>query len=278
MTPSNTPDFSIITPSYNYADYIEECIESVLQQEGVTWEHIIYDAGSTDGTLDILKKHDHLDLTVEPDKGMSEAINKGFRKARGTWVMWLNTDDKLLPGALKSFKDFAKDHPEADVIYGGCHFVDTQGKVIKNNRPLPFYQKLFAHAGCYVASTACFYRKKTTLAEGFLLNERFKYIMDGEFYNRLGTAGKRFVYFPMILADFRIHGKNLSMDYGDIKDIDKSLTRQYATAESIAIRRSYGWTPFKSFYLNTFSDFLLRLISKPIKCFLRLGSKRPQTP
>ena len=91
------PDFSIITPSYNYARYVKECIESVKNQEGVTFEHIIQDAGSTDGTLDILHSYPHLKLHVEKDSGMSEGINRGFRKARGKWVMWLNTDDRLLP-------------------------------------------------------------------------------------------------------------------------------------------------------------------------------------
>ena len=109
------PLFSIITPSYNYAKYVRECIESVKAQEGVTFEHIVYDAGSTDGTLDILREYPHLDVTVEPDRGMSDAINKGFRKAKGKWVMWLNTDDRLLPGALKSVAAFAEQHPEADV-------------------------------------------------------------------------------------------------------------------------------------------------------------------
>ena len=93
------PDFSIITPSYNYARYVRECIESVKNQEGATFEHIIQDAGSTDGTLDILHSYPHLKLHVEKDSGMSEGINRGFRKARGKWVMWLNTDDRLLPGA-----------------------------------------------------------------------------------------------------------------------------------------------------------------------------------
>ena len=90
------PDFSIVTPSYNYARYVRECIESVKNQEGATFEHIIQDAGSTDGTLDILNSYPHLKLHVEKDSGMSEGINRGFRKARGKWVMWLNTDDRAL--------------------------------------------------------------------------------------------------------------------------------------------------------------------------------------
>ena len=101
------PDFSIITASYNYAEYIREMLDSVAGQEDVTFEHIIYDAGSTDGTLDIIKEYEHVSLFVEPDDGMSDAINKGFERASGEWVMWLNTDDRLHPGALKEVLRFA---------------------------------------------------------------------------------------------------------------------------------------------------------------------------
>ena len=120
------PDFSIVTPSYNYARYVRECIESVKNQEGATFEHIIQDAGSTDGTLDILNSYPHLKLHVEKDSGMSEGINRGFRKARGKWVMWLNTDDRLLPGALAAVKAFADSRPDADIVHGAWNFIGFQ--------------------------------------------------------------------------------------------------------------------------------------------------------
>ena len=121
------PDFSIVTPSYNYARYVRECIESVKNQEGATFEHIIQDAGSTDGTLDILNSYPHLKLHVEKDSGMSEGINRGFRKARGKWVMWLNTDDRLLPGALAAVKAFADSRPDADIVHGAWNFIGPDG-------------------------------------------------------------------------------------------------------------------------------------------------------
>ena len=124
-----SPDFSIITPSYNYAKYVREMLDSVAGQEGVTFEHIVYDAGSTDGTLDVLREYDHVSLFVEPDEGMSDAINKGFQKAKGEWVMWLNTDDMLHPGALKEVLRFARENEDADVIFGGWHFVDEAGNL-----------------------------------------------------------------------------------------------------------------------------------------------------
>ncbi len=259
------PDFTIVSPSYNYAEYIREMLDSVVAQEGVSVEHLVYDAGSTDGSIEILEEYDHVDLTVEPDKGMSDAINKGFKRARGKWVMWLNTDDLLLPGALLKVKEFAEHHPDADVIHGGWNFVDRDGKLMKTGKSIPFYQRLFAHLGCYIASTATFYNRDSVLREGHLLNERFGYVMDGEFYNRLGKLKKKFMYFPEVLADFRVHNESLSLNFGLQSDINASLDRQLAAAESVAIRRTYGITLFSQWHFNAALDCVLFCIAKLIK-------------
>ena len=236
------PLFSIITPSYNYAKYVRECIESVKAQEGVTFEHIVYDAGSTDGTLDILREYPHLDVTVEPDRGMSDAINKGFRKAKGQWVMWLNSDDRLLPGALKAVAAFAEKHPEADVVYGAWNFVNAEGQFLRAMKALPFSVNMIIEHGCYIASTALFLRRSTTIDEGFLLNVNFRYVMDGEYYARLGRAGKKFVNYNKPLADFRQHDAALSARRFEDNGIDANLRRMYQFSEPAAIRRTYGWS------------------------------------
>ncbi len=261
-------DFTIVTASYNYSKYVRLCVESVLEQEGVSYEHIIFDAGSTDGTLEILAEYDHLDLTVEPDKGMSDAINKGFRKAKGKWVMWLNTDDYLLPGTLAKVKAFAESHADADVLYGGWNFIDAEGNRQKMMSLFPFQKMMMTHYYTYIGSTACFYRRSTVIDEGHLLNERFKYVMDGEHYCRLASLGKKFVYIPDILADFRIHGENISFrDLNDI-DIDGALTKQYQMSESTAIRRAYGVTNFQHEQVNRFLDTILYYFFKGLKFIL----------
>ncbi len=253
----DAPLFSIITPSYNYAKYIRECIESVKSQTGVTVEHIVFDAGSTDGTVEILREYPHLDLTVEPDEGMSDAINKGFRKARGKWVMWLNTDDRLLPGALQAVAAFAEKHPEADIIHGAWNFINADGTFIRAMKALPFSANMIIEHGCYIASTALFLRRETTIESGFFLNIKFRYVMDGEFYARLGRAGKKFVNFNKPLADFRQHDAALSDRRLDDNSIDANLRRLYQFSEPTAIRRAYGWSPFKSLRWNLVFDALL---------------------
>ena len=266
-------DFTIVTPSYNYAQFIRECLDSVKGQEGVTYEHLVYDAGSTDGTLDIIREYEHVDLTVEPDKGMTDAINKGFRKAKGKWVMWLNTDDLLLPDALLKVKEFAETHTDADVIHGGWNNVNAKGELINVGSSFPFYQLLFVHFGCYIASTSTFYKRETVLGEGHILNDRFRYVMDGEYYNRLGKMGKNFQYMPCVLADFRVHGGNLSLDFGDDREVNAGLDRQLAAAESIAIRRAYGITLFRNWHFNTALDAILycvaKIVKQPLKWFNR---------
>ncbi len=268
----NEPLFSIVTPSYNYSKYIRECIDSVKNQEGVTFEHIVFDAGSTDGTIDIIKEYPHIDLTVEPDKGMSDAINKGFRKAKGKWVMWLNTDDRLLPGALKSIADFAAKHPDADVVYGAWNFVDADGKFIRAMKALPFSTNMLIEHGCYIASTSLFLRRETTIDQGFLLNDKFRYVMDGEYYARLGRAGKKFINYNKPLADFRQHDAALSARKFTDDGIDASLRRQQQYAEPASIRRAYGFSPFKSLRWNAAFDALMYDLYRLKKGWLKFAT------
>ena len=266
-------DITIVTPSYNYHVYIREMLDSVVAQEGVNYEHVIFDAGSTDGTLDIIREYEHVDLTVEPDKGMSDAINKGFQKAKGKWVMWLNTDDRLKLGALAAVKEFAELNENADVIYGAWDFIDGQGKFMRTMGLFPFQKLMLAHYGCYIGSTATFFRRSTIMDEDLLLNDRFKCVMDGEYYNRLASIGKNFVYLPAVLADFRLHGDNISQKHLGKNGIDQALSLQLQYAESRAIRRTYGIKLFQCENLNSVVDCGLAYFFRGLKWILKLINK-----
>jgi len=202
--------FSIITPSYNQGRFLDDCIGSVLSQTGVEFEHIIVDAGSTDETLDVLKRHPHLIWTSEPDKGMSDGINKGFAKATGDWVMWLNCDDFLLPGALAKVAAFIGSHPEADVVHGDCVFVREDRTVIRRKYDHPVDERTLLFVGCFIPSTSTFLRRRI-IDEGHLLDVSYKVCMDWELYLRLIRRGFRFAYIPEALAAFRWHGSNTSL-------------------------------------------------------------------
>lgn len=200
------PKFSIITPSYNQGRFIAGCIESVLAQagDGFEVEHIVTDAGSTDETLEVLARYPHLQWTSEPDKGMSDGINKGFLKASGDWLMWLNCDDDLLPGALAKVAAFIRDHPDADVIHADCAYIDEAGNFLRRKYDTPVDEWDLLFFGCVIPSTSTFYRREIIMA-GHLLDVNYKNTMDLEYYLRLMRLGYRFRYLPELLAHFRWH-------------------------------------------------------------------------
>jgi glycosyltransferase involved in cell wall biosynthesis len=194
--------FSIITPSYNQGRFIADCVESVLSQSGIEIEHIITDAGSTDETLEVLGRYPHLKWTSEPDAGMSDGINKGFRKATGDWLMWLNCDDYLLPGALAKVAEFIQRHPQADVVHGDCNFIQEDKTLIRRKYDTSVDEWDLLFVGCCIPSTSTFYRK-SIIEANHLLDITYKNCMDSEYYLRLLRLQYRFEYLPEVLADFR---------------------------------------------------------------------------
>ena len=269
---NSSVDFTIVTPSFNYGHFIDDCLKSVACQHGVVFEHLIYDAGSTDDTLEVIAKYPHAKVVQEPDSGMSCAINKGFKVAKGEWVMWLNADDLLKPGALKAILEFAQ-KKDYDVVYSGWDFVDADGELMRPMTIFPFQKMMHQYLVCYLGSTAAFYRRESVIDEGHYLNEDFKYVMDGEYYNRLASVGKKFGYLHARIADFRMHGENLSLRHRNKEDrgASEELVRQKQFAESLTIVRCYGqqliknppWIWFVDGVFNVFfkiQKFLLKRI------------------
>ena len=201
---------SIVTPSLNQGRFLQDCISSVTEQTGVEVEHIIADAGSTDETIEILSRHPHLIWASEPDAGMSDGINKGFRRATGDWLMWLNCDDYLLPGALAKVAEFIKRNPNLDVVHGDCVFVREDKSVIRRKYDHPLGELVLLFAGCYLPSTATFFRRKI-IDQGQFLDTSYKVCMDWEYYLRLIRSGFKFGYLSEALAGFRWHSSNTSM-------------------------------------------------------------------
>lgn len=213
--------FSIITPSYNQGRFIVDCIESVLLQTEVELEHIVVDAGSSDETLDILKRYPHLKWRSEPDAGMSDGINKGFVQATGDWLMWLNCDDYLLPGALEKVTTFIKQHPSADVVHGDCAFIQEDKTFIRRKYDTPVDEWDLLFVGCVIPSTSTFYHR-VIIENRHLLDVTYKNVMDLEYYLRLMRLGYKFSYLPDVLADFRWHDESTTMKNWQ-RMIDESL-------------------------------------------------------
>jgi glycosyltransferase involved in cell wall biosynthesis len=204
------PTLSVVTPSLNSGEFIEDAIRSVLQQQAVAGQHIVVDGASADGTVAILKRYPSLQWTSETDKGQSDAINKGFLRATGDLMGWLNADDYYLPGGLEAVARAAQEHPEADVIYGDCLFVDSTGRVVRSKVEHRFDRAILMYFGCYIPSTSTFFRRRV-IESGLLLDCEYRVCMDFEYFARLAHAGLRFHYVPRFIAAFRWHGNNISL-------------------------------------------------------------------
>ncbi len=211
------PKISIITPSLNQGDYIEQTIKSVLDERYPNLEYIIIDGGSTDNTLDIIKKYEkEISYWIsEPDEGQSDAITKGLAKASGDVFNWLNSDDYLEPGALKIIAEiYSKKHPNAICGFTHCFWQDsgntshTYRMGIKSNPTNTFLDVSMNQPGT-------FYRMSVIRSlDG--LNTSLKYVFDNELWMRfIAKYGlKEIVNIPHTLAHFRQHGSSKSFRDG----------------------------------------------------------------
>jgi len=205
--------FSIITPSYNQAKFLERTIKSVLSQNYFDLEYIIIDGGSKDGSVDIIKKHeDKIDYWVsEKDKGQSHAFNKGLEQATGEIIGWLNSDDIYYSNAIKESAKIFESCPDVDVIFSNYNFIDENDKVLRTRKEIPYDYKIYLWSkGCYHANCAGFFRRRCFEQCGNL-REDLHYGMDYEFYLRLGQNNCNIVHTNKIWGAYRFHSQSKSM-------------------------------------------------------------------
>ncbi len=231
MSKSGPPDVTVVTPSYQQASFIEETIQSVLTQTGVTTEYLVMDGGSTDGTLEILERYrSRLQFLSEKDQGQTDAINKGFQRAQGRILAYLNSDDTYLPGALTKAVHFLDEHPEFAMMYGEGYHVDAQGRFLERYYTEPFDFQRLAQV-CFICQPTVFVRREMLSAVGYL-DTRLQYTMDYDYWIRIG---KRYAigYLPEYLARSRLHPKN------------KTIFQRIQVHQEIldTVRRHYGQVP-----------------------------------
>ncbi len=182
----SAPFFSVVTPSWNQAAWIEGCIQSVLAQGVTDFEHIVFDNCSHDGTAEILARHPHLQAHIEKDTGQSNALNKALALARGEIICWLNADDQYLPGAFEvARREFA--NPAVDVIYGDAEEDYCDGKPARV-RPARFPSRedflIWWEKRTDLLQPAVFFRRRL-LEEVGPLREDLHVVMDTELWWRL---------------------------------------------------------------------------------------------
>lgn len=214
--------FSILTPTWNAATFVRDALESVRAQEFPSYEHIVCDNCSTDGTVEIARSFPNVVVSSEPDCGMSDALNRAASLAKGDIIGWCNADDVYCEGTFAKVARIFED-PTVDGVYSNLLLVDRELQPIRiqyHHRPIPWFSVFYIHM-----PTATFFCRRKIFDDGHRLDTRFKVAMDKDFFSRIMLAGYRFRYVDDVFAKFRIHGGNLSMPGGVVssRDYDESL-------------------------------------------------------
>lgn len=205
---------SIVTPSFNQVQYIEETIRSVLSQDTPQIEYLIVDGGSTDGTVDVIKKYeDKLAWwTSERDGGQTDAINKGFARAKGEILAWINSDDTYEPGAVAAAVTYLQEHPNVGTVYGDCNYINTSGEVIGKFEAAQTNYRLLRRGVTRIPQQTMFFRAELWKQAG-PLDPSFYFAMDYDLWTRLARRAE-IKYVPQTWANFRLHtsGKTILAD------------------------------------------------------------------
>jgi glycosyltransferase involved in cell wall biosynthesis len=204
--------FSIVIPSFNQGPFLEECLELLIRQAGDDTELIVVDGGSRDESAPLIRRHArHLAWWCsEPDQGQSDALIKGFARAKGEWLGWINSDDLLLDGALETVRTFLDAHPQAEWVVGGGRMIDAAGRLVRAytapTRPLratdlaPWTDTWFGQPGC-------FFRRDLYERAGGTIATRLHYAMDLDLWLRLGRLAP-LLPIPTELGAYRLHDES----------------------------------------------------------------------
>lgn len=201
----NVPKVSIVTPSYNQAQYIGWTVRSVLLQRYPNLEYIVMDGGSNDGTMGVLAPYrDRLaHLTHARDKGQSDAVSRGFARSTGEIMSYLNSDDMLAPGALTFVADFFARHPDVDVVYSHRCTVDGDN-IVRWHWLLPHHNNWYQSRWDLIPQETCFWRRRVFEKCGNV-DPGFRFALDYDLFVRFMRAGAKFVRLNRFLGIFREH-------------------------------------------------------------------------
>jgi glycosyltransferase involved in cell wall biosynthesis len=201
------PSISVIVPSYQQGAFLEETIRSVLLQGYPNLELLVMDGGSSDETIEIIRRYEKwIDGWVsERDGGQSAAINKGWRRARGELLTWLNSDDLVLPGWAQATAQAMVAEPDVDLVYCDVQVIDREslpiwlfsGAPVSIERFVVYWKGAFAQQG--------FLMRRRVIDTCGLIDEQLHFAMDAEYWLRLLTSGRRFLHLRRTLAAFRLH-------------------------------------------------------------------------
>jgi glycosyltransferase involved in cell wall biosynthesis len=219
---------TVITPSYNQGHYLERTLRSVLDQGYPDLEYWVMDGGSTDDTVEILKRYeDRLSWVSEKDRGQADAVNKGFERATGEVIAWINSDDTYVSGSFAAVMKTFEDHPDVDFISGECNFIDERDRLLYVRRPGPFNLRQLVRMGVsYVCQPSVFFRRRLLDLVGGC-DITLKHGMDYDLWCRMGEVAKS-IYLPRPLSNFRYQSNSKTCS-----------ERHVSLAEGRMIRKRY---------------------------------------
>lgn len=229
---------SIVTLSYNQAQFLAEAMDSVLGQGYPELEYIVVDPGSTDGSRALIEQRAAklACVLLEPDRGASDGLNKGFAHATGEVFGFLNADDVLYPGALETVARYFAEHPECDIVFGSGHTMDGDGKWLKHYSAGRFTVANYFYGGAVWLQQATFFRAEIfRRVQGFNVDNRTSW--DGELFVRMASEGARAGYIKKDLAGFRIHGTSISGTGKLNEQYKRDCRRVFAEVRG----RTWGW-------------------------------------
>jgi len=227
--------FSIITPSLNQSQFLKQTIKSIQNQTYKNFEHIVVDGGSTDGTVEILKKYrGKIKWISEKDKGQTDAINKGLRMAKGDILAYLNSDDLYEKDTLETVANFFFNNKKAMIVYSKAKFIDEKGKFLGYYPTRePTLKNLFKE--CVISQPTVFFRRKLLSEIGYF-DESLNYTMDYDYWIRVAKK-YRFYFIDKVLASTRLH-KETKTSKDKIKvfeEILKVLKKNYGKVSDEAV-------------------------------------------
>ncbi len=230
---------SVITPSYNQGRFIKDTIETIMSQQYPFYEHIIIDGGSKDNSLDILKAYKHLNWVSEPDKGSANALNKGFAKATGDILTWLNSDDYYDEGVFTTVCEAFQNNPGVDFVYGNLTFVDENKLTILKDKTLKYsFDFLVNYFADAVRQPAIFFRRELLNKVG-KLDETLKIVFDYDLFIRMLKVAQIFY---------------IDKNFAFVRDYDETITKSNLRKQGLEIlkvSRRNGGRVFNRLLLET---------------------------
>lgn len=233
----NYPSISVVVPSYNQGEFIEETLLSIIGQQYPNLELIVMDGGSTDKTVDIIKKYEsHISYWhSRQDNGQGDAINKGFEISSGDILCWLNSDDVYLPGTLFKVAQMLGKNDEKKLIYGGCILFSQKGEFTQGRLPPPFDAEKLTYFD-YLQQPSCFWTKKLWQQTG-KLNESYNYVLDWDWFIR---ASKQCNFIPVnkYFSLYRLHDQHKTGTGKNVRNQEViKIVQEYAEEKWVHLYR-----------------------------------------